>query len=112
MIAPFALHSRRDGMAVAFQLVFKGATLDQYDQVIHGMGLTRGGETPAGALFHWVTRTDDGIMVVDVWETPEQFEQFSREQIGPLTQQAGITEQPEVTAYPVHNWLGASRAES
>jgi hypothetical protein len=51
-------------------------------------------------------------MVVDVWETPEQFEQFSREQIGPLTQQAGITEQPEVTAYPVHNWLGASRAET
>ena len=33
-------------MAVAVEMNFKGATLDQYDQVLQKMGLTPGGATP------------------------------------------------------------------
>ncbi len=70
-------------MPVAVVMDFKDATSDQYDQVIVKMGLTPGGAGPPGALFHWVTTTDDGMRVVDVWETREQFERFAGEQIGP-----------------------------
>jgi hypothetical protein len=45
---------------------FPGATLEQYDRVLELMGLTPGGRAPPGALFHWVTQTDEGIRVVDV----------------------------------------------
>jgi hypothetical protein len=92
-------------MAVGITLEFKGATLDQYDDVIRKMGLTPGGRTPQGGMFHWVTKTNEGFFVTDVWESREQFERFAEEKIGPLTQEAGITDQPKITFYDVHNYL-------
>ena len=94
-------------MAVAIEMNFKGATLDQYDQVIELMGLTPRGSTPPRAISHWVAQTDDGIRVVDVWETKEDYEHFAQEQIGPYSQQAGFTEPPEVEYTEVHNYLTA-----
>lgn len=95
-------------MAVAVVLDFKGATLDQYDQVMDGMGLRGGGELPPGGVFHWVTATDDGIRVTDVWESREQFEDFASSTIGPQTRAAGIEAPPQITFHEVHNHLGAS----
>ena len=92
-------------MAVAVELNFKGATTDQYDQVIQKMGLRQGGPTPKGAISHFVTPTDDGFRVVDVWETREIFDRFAEEQIVPYTREVGITEEPEMRFYDVHNYL-------
>jgi hypothetical protein len=93
-------------MAVAVQMDFRGATLGQYDQVMTKMDLAReSAGIPGGALFHWVTETADGLRVVDVWETREQFEAFAREQILPFTREVGITETPDVAFYEVHNYL-------
>jgi hypothetical protein len=92
-------------MAVAIEMNFKGATLDQYDKVIELMGLGGGAPSPPGAIFHWVAKTNDGIRVVDVWESREVFDKFAEEQIGPYTQQVGIPAPPETTYYDVHNTL-------
>ena len=92
-------------MPVAVEMNFRGASTDQYDQVIQKMGLRQGGPTPQGAISHWVAKTDDGIRVVDVWETREDFEKFAQEQIGPYTREAGIKEEPETRFYDVHNYL-------
>jgi hypothetical protein len=89
-------------MPVAIEMNFKGATLDQYDQVIELMGL-QSGQAPPNAIFHWVAETDDGLRVVDVWETKEAYEQFAQEQIGPYSQQVGVPAPPETTYYDVHN---------
>ncbi len=35
------------------------------------MGLVGSDVHIDGAIFHWVAKTDDGIVVVDVWETDE-----------------------------------------
>lgn len=91
-------------MAVAIEMRFTGATLEQYDEVIRLMGL-EDGTPPNGAIFHWVAETDDGIHVVDVWETAEQFDVFARDQIGPFSAQAGFQGPPEMTRYTVHNTL-------
>jgi heme-degrading monooxygenase HmoA len=88
----------------AFELNFTGGTTDQYDQVIAKMGFEPRGKAAPGSLFHWVTKTDDGVKVVDVWESPEQFQAFADSQIGPYTQEVGL-DAPDVTAYPVHNYL-------
>ena len=61
-------------MAVAIEMNFKGATLGQYDQVLELMGLTGDASAPPGAIFHWAAETDDGLRVVDVWETREAYE--------------------------------------
>jgi hypothetical protein len=92
-------------MAVAIVMDFPGATLDQYDAVIDGMGLEPGGPTPEGAIFHFVTRTDDGIRVIDVWETQAQFDKFAQEQIGPQTQKAGFSGPPVMTFHEVRNYF-------
>jgi len=94
-------------MAFGVVLDFEGGTLDQYDQVIEKMGFTPGGAGAPGGLFHWVTETDDGIRVTDVWETREQFERFADDQIGPITQEVGIPNPPQVSFHEVHNHLTA-----
>lgn len=92
-------------MAVAVEMEFSGATLEQYDQVIEKMGLTPGGAGAPGSLSHWVAKTDDGIRAVDVWRTQEQFEQFAQQQIGPYAREAGFPGEPKVRIYDVHNYF-------
>jgi len=94
-------------MAIGVQLDFNGATLDQYDEVVSKMGFERGGRGAPGGLFHWVTETDDGIRVTDVWDSREIFERFAQEQIGPLTAAVGLTSPPRITYFDVHNYLTA-----
>ena len=94
-------------MAIGVQLDFTGATLDQYDQVIQKTGFTPRGRGAPGGLFHWVTKTADGIRVTDVWETREQFDAFAQEKIGPITQELGVPGPPEITFFDVHNYLTA-----
>jgi len=93
-------------MAVGVVLNFPGGTLDQYDQVVQKMGFTPGGAGAPGGMFHWVAKTDDGFRVTDVWQSREQFESFAEEQIGPYTQEVGLTP-PQPTFYEVHNYLTA-----
>jgi hypothetical protein len=71
-------------LAIAFVLDSADGDIDKYDQVIEKTGLRPGGPGPSGALFHWGTRTENGIRVTDVWESAEQFQKFADEQIGPL----------------------------
>ena len=94
-------------MAVGVVLEFPGATLDQYDQVVDKMGFSPGGTGAPGGLFHWVTQTDNGIRVTDVWQDREAFDRFAQEQIGPLTAEVGITSPPQISYFDVHNYLTA-----
>ena len=94
-------------MAVAIQMDFKGATLDQYDQVIEKMGFKPAGAGAKGGLFHWVTKTDDGIRVTDVWDSQEQFEKFAQDEIGPITHAVGVPSPPVLQFFEVHNHLTA-----
>ncbi len=94
-------------MAVAVQLDFPGGTLEQYDQVIEKMGFRKGGTGGPGGLFHWATKTDDGIRVTDVWETREAFDAFAEEKIGPITQEVGVPGPPRIQFFEVHNYLTA-----
>jgi hypothetical protein len=92
-------------MPIAAVMQFKNGTLEQYDEVIARMGFEPGGPGAPGGLFHWVTATDDGLRVTDVWESAEQFQEFAETRIGPITQEVGVDGPPEVTMYEVHNYL-------
>lgn len=90
-------------MAVAIVQDFEGVTLDQYDDVLARMGLTPGGAGPPQSLFHWVTATENGIRITNVWESAEAFEAFATESIAPNTAAAGIEGAPAITFHEVHN---------
>jgi hypothetical protein len=92
-------------MAVAVQMDFDGATLDQYDQICGKMGLTPKGPGPTGAISHFAAKTDSGLRVVDVWETKEQFDTFAQEQIGPFSADVGLPAPPRIEVLDVHNYF-------
>lgn len=92
-------------MPVAVQMDFDGATVAQYDEVCKKMGLTPKGPGPKGAISHFATKTDSGLRVVDVWESRELFEKFAQEQIGPFSAEVGITTQPSIEFFDVHNYF-------
>ena len=94
-------------MAVGFILDFPGGTLEQYDQVMEKMAL--GGRMPSGGSFHAVGKTADGIRVVDVWDSDEDFQRFAEAQIMPFTQEAGLPE-PKITRIEEHR-IGDLRGE-
>jgi hypothetical protein len=96
-------------VAVAVQLDFKGGTLEQYDQAIERLGLLPGGPGAIDQLFHWVTKSDDGIRVVDVWESREAFEVFLVERIKLVTAEVGASYPPDVQIFEVHNYLAGVR---
>ena len=87
-------------MAHCLIMDFEGATAAQYDAVIEDMEL--GGRLPAHALYHGAGSPDGrNWRVVDVWETPQDFDRFAAEKIGPITAKHGIDE-PSITSFPVH----------
>jgi hypothetical protein len=74
---------------MAFAIVFEvpGATAAQYDEVMKRLD-ERGGAT--SRLYHVAGASDDGWMVVDVWETKEAFEAFLSEHLIPVARQVGF----------------------
>ncbi len=92
-------------MAIGVHISFSDGRLDQYDEVMERMGLSSASTAPPGCLFHWVTATDGGIRVTDVWETQEAFEAFAQTQIAPITQEVGIPGPPDLHFFEVHNYL-------
>jgi hypothetical protein len=91
-------------MAIGVTMRLPGASTAQYDEVCRLMGLRPHGAGPAGLLFHWAAADGDGMLITDVWQERERFEQFAREQIGPYSRQAGIDAPTDTTVYDVHNY--------
>ena len=85
-------------MSIALVMDFPGASRDQYDEVVKRMHLH--GRMPAGGLIHVAGSYGSGWRVIDVWDDPEKFAQFSDEQIIPLTAAAGMRD-PEVRVVQV-----------
>ena len=92
-------------MAIGIIQDFPGATLAQYDEVVKRMGFQPGGPGAPGGLFHWVTKTPNGVRVIDVWQSREQYEKFSGDKIKPITAQVGVPAPDKVEFFEVHNYL-------
>jgi hypothetical protein len=90
-------------MAIGILLDFAGGTVEQYDAIMADMNL--GGQTPPHAVLHFAGPAEGGWRVVDVWETQEAFDEFARTSIMPLTAKHGVTAEPKIQTWPVHNVL-------
>lgn len=78
-----------------------GMTAEQYDQLLSE--LEASGSNQSGRVFHAASVKEDGLMAIDVWESPEELKQFGQILI-PLLQKVGVTpSSPQI--YPVHNMM-------
>ena len=71
--------------------------------------LLPGGPAARGELFHWVTATDDGIRVVDVWESREAFDSYFEKSVLPTLPQVGVDSPPDIQVFEVHNYFVGRR---
>jgi hypothetical protein len=87
-----------------------GLGTDQYDQMAARMPAHADGGSDGPWYSHTAATRDGGVVVVDLWESPEAFGQFAEEQIAPAAQEVGMGPiEPRVI--PVHNIMrGRARA--
>jgi hypothetical protein len=78
-----------------------GLTPDQYNQVMRALDFDN--KPQSGAIFHVAGFMGNTMRVMDIWESQQAFEKFQKERLEPVLQKVGITGQPKVQFYPVHN---------
>jgi hypothetical protein len=98
-------------MAVLMTLVVPGGTTAQYDRTNEILGIAGERDAPPGLVTHVCGVTDDGIVVVDVWESIAALDDFARNRLGAALAQAGMPDATPVTS-PVHNLLFGAGKES
>jgi hypothetical protein len=87
-------------MATVMLMHWREATPEQYDQV---RGKARWDQdVPDGAKLHVCGFADDGMHILDIWESEQAFNTYFQQRIGPAVQEVGIQGQPDVTFYPTH----------
>lgn len=84
-------------MAVTFIFEVPGAGHEQYDAVMERLG-----DSPPGRIYHVAGPSEDGWMVVDVWESTEDFEKFLAEELIPAARATGFFASLPQT-FPVYN---------
>lgn len=86
-------------MATIMQMHWREATSEQYDQAREKVGWDR--DVPEGAKLHVSGFGDDGLHVLDVWESEQAFGAFMEQRLQPAIQEIGIEGQPEVKFFPL-----------
>ena len=89
-------------MAIAMLIEFSGGTAEDYDRVLQRLDL--GGKMAPGGIFHVVGPTDDGLRVVDVWDSQEAFDRFFEDKLRKALEAEGLPE-PKISVWPVHNMI-------
>ncbi len=68
-----------------------GGTQEMYDKAMKDLGLTAdGGDWPEGIISHIAGPSTDGWIVVDTWQSKDDFEKFVQERLGKAMQAAGM----------------------
>lgn|GEM_PF-2391000 len=75
---------------------FKGIKRDKYEQIIQA--LQAKGAAPVGRMFHIASEKPDGVLAIDVWESPEKLQAFAGV-LMPIILGLGIA-QPEPQVFP------------
>jgi hypothetical protein len=90
-------------MAIAVTFTPTAMTAEQYDEVMRRLEAAGAG-SPPGRLHHIAASDGTKLRVVDVWESPQAFEQFGQT-LMPILQQLGIP-RPPPEIRQVHNVIG------
>jgi hypothetical protein len=87
-------------MSILIIMEWDGVTIEDYEAVRKQVDWE--GTPPAGGIVHVAARSDEGLRVVDVWESAEQFQRFVESRLMPGAKQLGIDGDPRVHVLPVH----------
>jgi len=98
-------------MAVLMMLELPGATPEQYDRANEILGISGDEDAPDGLISHAAGLTDEGMVLIDVWDSAESLERFFEErEVADAMKQAGA-ELGEPRVLPVHNQFEGGGSE-
>jgi hypothetical protein len=81
-------------MATVMVMHWPEVSREQYEQVRELVGWER--DVPDGARLHVSWLASDGFHVLDVWDSPSQFQNFVATRLMPGVQQVGVQGEPRV----------------
>ena len=90
-------------MAVGLRIKLPGVNVEEFDRLDAAIDVR--GNHPDGLIFSASGPTDDGWRVIDVWESRSQFDAFAAERIGPAVGATGVSVQPEIAEFPIHEYV-------
>jgi hypothetical protein len=97
-------------MAIGIRTALPGVSVEEFDRVDGTIDVR--GNHPDGLIFSASGPTEDGWRVLDVWESRAQFDAFAAERIGPAVAASGLSIRPEVTEFPVHEYVSRGAESS
>jgi hypothetical protein len=90
-------------MAVGIRITLPGVGVEEFDRVDAAIDVR--GNHPVGLIFSASGPVDGGWQVIDLWESRAHFDAFAADRIGPAAAASGATVQPEVTEFPIHEYV-------
>jgi len=81
-------------MATVMLMHWPEVSREQYEQARREIDWE--GQVPQGAKFHVAWFGDDGLHVLDLWDSAEDFQRFAEQRLAPGVQKIGIQGQPQV----------------
>ncbi len=90
-------------MAVVLDVVFRGMTQAQYDQLKEAVDWVNA--PPDGGISHVVWWEGDDCHGIDVWESEDAWARFGQERMGPAAARLGIAMEATPTFHNPHEIL-------
>jgi hypothetical protein len=81
-------------MPVVMLMELPGVTTAQYDEINKLMGVNGPEDEPAGLISHVCAKTDEGLLICDVWRSQAELDDFSASQVGPAAEKVGAVPKP------------------
>ena len=97
-------------MAVGIQIVLPGVEAEEFDRVDAAIDVR--GNHPDGLIFSMSGSVEDGWRVIDLWESRAHFDAFGAERIGPAVAAVGASVQPDISEFPVHEYVSRGAESS
>lgn len=90
-------------MAIVMRMEAPGATIEQYEALNEAIGVDNE-NPPDGLVIHVAGVTDDGMVVIDVWESEEKLNTFFDTTLGPALADSEM-EPDSPTVSKLHNMI-------
>jgi heme-degrading monooxygenase HmoA len=89
-------------MAMGQVMKFSGGNMGQYDAVTKELGFDKPDGWPSAVIAHSAGAVDDGFVVIEWWESEDDWNDFFATKLMPAFEKVGGIPQPEVTRFEVH----------
>src|SRR5438128_12600444 len=97
-------------VAIVWMLEWDGITPAEYDAMREAIDWE--GNVPDGLLFHVAAFSNKGLVLNEVWESPDHVQPFMDERFLPAIKAMGISSMPRVDLYPVHRLFAPTASET